>query len=156
LLKHFAGIGSGKVDDPQGIGQVDHVIIPAVIAGMIAKPLDGAPGTAGGGGKIILIFPAFHDHTVIDDTAVFIAHGSVFDLAVGYFRHVAGINPLQRLQGIRPPDSEFTQSGCIQHTHVVAHIFNFFTAAEILGKIACSFPDTDAAHDAAGFHLGII
>ncbi len=44
LGKYFSGIGSGQVDDPQGIGQVDQGKIPPVVAGVVADPFHRLPG----------------------------------------------------------------------------------------------------------------
>lgn len=75
--QHFSCIGAGQVDDAHGIGEVHHGKIPVVIPGVIADPFHGLAGPAGGGGEIVVVFPQFDHHTVINDTSVLITHGRI-------------------------------------------------------------------------------
>ena len=94
FFKHLTCVGSCQVYDAQCVGQVNHVVLPAVITGMITEPFDGASGTAGGGCKIIVVFATFYDDAVVNDTTVLVAHGGVLDFAVGNPGHVTDVNPL--------------------------------------------------------------
>ena len=50
FLEHLAGVGPRQVDDTEGVRQVHHVKIPAVMPAVIAKPFHRAAGSAGGSG----------------------------------------------------------------------------------------------------------
>ncbi len=82
FLKYLTGVGTCEINDPERIGKVDHVKTPAVITGMIPQPFHGGAGPGGRGAKIIIIFSSFDHHTIINDTAVFVAHGRIFDLSL--------------------------------------------------------------------------
>ena len=149
LLEDLARIGPRDVDHPQGVGEIDEVEIPAVVAGVIANPFHGFPGANGGGGEIVIVFRDLHHDTVVDHAAVLVAHGRILDLARRHLGHVADVDALQRLEGVGTVEPELAQSGAVQHAHVVAHVEDLLAAAEVLREVARPLPHADAAEHPA-------
>ena len=149
LLKDLARIRARDVDHTQGVGEVDDMVVPAVVAGVIAEPLRGFAGAGGGGGEVVIVFRDFHHDAVVDHASVLVAHGRVFDFTRRHLGHVADVDALQHLEGVGPVEAELAQGGAVEHPHVVAHVEDLFAAAEVLREIARPLPHADAAEHSA-------
>jgi hypothetical protein len=145
-----------RVDHAHGVGQVDQEKSQSVETGVIADPFHGLPGPAGGGGEIVVVFTQLDHDAVVDDAAVVVAHGRVFDAAFLDLAHIRHVHPLQRFEGIGSVNTELAQGGAVQHAHVVAHIEDLFLAVEVLGEVAGPLPDADVAENAAVRFLGVV
>ena len=113
---------AGDVYNPKGIGQVDDGKIPAVEAGVVAYPFGGDSGAGRGGGEVVIFFTGLHDHTIVGEAAVVVAHGRIFGPTGLHAAHVADVHPLQGVEYIRPEDPKLAQGGGIQQAHVGAHV----------------------------------
>jgi hypothetical protein len=130
LGQHLAGIGTGDVDHAHGVGQVDQVEIPVVETGVVANPLHGLPGPAGGGGEVVVVF------TQLDHTPSSMTQPSSLHMAEYLMRPFLTLlisdtyTRCRAFERIGSVNAELAQGGGVQHAHVVAHVEDFFFAVE--------------------------
>jgi hypothetical protein len=156
LGQHLSGVGTGEVDHPHGVGQVDQVKIPVVETGVVADPLHGLAGPAGGGGEIVVVFTQLDDNAVVDDAAVVVAHGRVLDPA---FFDLLISDTYTRCRALRAsgpwmrnlPRVDPSSMPTLLRTLRISSL-----QSNILGKVAGALPDADVAEDAAVGFLGVM